>query len=197
MGSPESTLINDIKSELLDTTADHRKKAFGHDILVIDPKHPETSVRFNPLDDVAADIDAGNPSALSRARGIALQLAPDPTPPYPYTSFKIYTTYDALKLDDRQILDVLALARREGAMTMIHAENSDCIAWLTEQLELAGKTAPRFHADARPAIAEREATHRAISLAEIVGRRMLVVHVSGQDAISPVTLPLSISLRLA
>lgn len=103
-----------------------------------------------------------------------------------YTSFKIYMTYDALKLDDRQILDVLALARREGAMTMIHAENSDCIAWLTEQLELAGKTAPRFHADARPAIAEREATHRAISLAEVVEVPMLIVHVSGQDAMEQI-----------
>ena len=30
-----------------------------------------------------------------------------------YTSFKIYMTYDALKLSDRQILDVLALARSE------------------------------------------------------------------------------------
>ena len=30
-----------------------------------------------------------------------------------YTSFKIYMTYDALKLSDRQILDVLALAREE------------------------------------------------------------------------------------
>ena len=30
-----------------------------------------------------------------------------------YTSFKIYMTYDALKLSDREILDVLALARTE------------------------------------------------------------------------------------
>lgn len=103
-----------------------------------------------------------------------------------YTSFKIYTTYDALKLDDRHILDVLALARREGAMTMIHAENSDCIAWLTEQLELAGKAAPRFHPDARLAIVKREATHSAILLAEIVGVPMLVVHVSGQDAMEQI-----------
>src|SRR6266849_923820 len=35
-----------------------------------------------------------------------------------YTSFKIYMTYETLKLDDRQILSVLALARREGAMGM-------------------------------------------------------------------------------
>ena len=39
-----------------------------------------------------------------------------------YTSFKIYMTYDALKLSDRQILNVLALARDERALVMIHAE---------------------------------------------------------------------------
>src|SRR5438067_1403640 len=49
-----------------------------------------------------------------------------------YTSVKIYMTYDDLKLGDRQIIEVLATARRHGAMTMIHAENSDCIGWLTE-----------------------------------------------------------------
>ncbi len=103
-----------------------------------------------------------------------------------YTSFKIYTTYDALKLCDREILDVLALARREDAMTMVHAENADAIAWITEKLELAGKTAPRHHADARPALAEREATHRAITLAEIVDVPMLVVHVSGGEAMDQI-----------
>ena len=52
-----------------------------------------------------------------------------------YTSFKIYMTYETLKLDDRQIISVLALARDEGALVMVHAENSDCITWLTEELE--------------------------------------------------------------
>src|SRR6516225_2853407 len=33
-----------------------------------------------------------------------------------YTSFKIYMTYETLKLSDRQIISVLALARHEGAM---------------------------------------------------------------------------------
>src|SRR6218665_1796570 len=74
-----------------------------------------------------------------------------------YTSFKIYMTYEDLKLDDRQIIEVLALARRQGAMTMIHAENSDCIAWLTEQLLDAGLTAPRHHGSSRPMAVEREA----------------------------------------
>ncbi|HEX3636016.1 MAG TPA: amidohydrolase family protein, partial [Paraburkholderia sp.] len=74
-----------------------------------------------------------------------------------YTSFKIYMTYDALKLSDREMLDTLSVARSEGAMVMIHAENADCIAWLTERLLAAGHTAPRYHATSRPMLVEREA----------------------------------------
>lgn len=103
-----------------------------------------------------------------------------------YTSFKIYMTYDDLKLNDRQILETLAVARREGALVMIHAENNDCIAWLTEQLLAAGHTAPHFHADSRPMLVEREATHRAIALSELVDVPVLIVHVSGQEAIEQI-----------
>lgn len=103
-----------------------------------------------------------------------------------YTSFKLYMTYDDLKLDDGQILDVLALARREGAMAMIHAENADCIAWLTRKLEAAGQTAPRFHSHSRPMLVEREATHRAISLAELIDVPILIVHVSGREAVEQI-----------
>src|SRR5688572_15903828 len=60
-----------------------------------------------------------------------------------YSSFKVYMTYDDMKLDDGQILDVLDVARQHGAMAMIHAENADCIEWLTKKLEAAGRTAPR------------------------------------------------------
>jgi dihydropyrimidinase len=103
-----------------------------------------------------------------------------------YTSFKIYMTYDDLKLSDREILEVMDLARREGAMVMVHAENSDAIAWLTEKLVAAGRSAPRHHADARPAPVEREATHRAIMLAELVDVPILIVHVSGGEAIEQI-----------
>jgi dihydropyrimidinase len=103
-----------------------------------------------------------------------------------YTSFKIYMTYDDLKLDDGQILDVLSVAREHGAMAMIHAENADCIEWLTKRLEAAGRTAPRFHAHARPMLVEREATHRAIALSELVDVPILVVHVSGREAVEQI-----------
>jgi dihydropyrimidinase len=103
-----------------------------------------------------------------------------------YTSFKVYMTYDDLKLDDRQILEVLALARREHAMVMVHAENSDVIGWLTDKLEAAGLTAPRYHATSRPMAVEREATHRAITLSEVVGVPILIVHVSGREAVEQI-----------
>ncbi|CAN7569565.1 dihydropyrimidinase [Variovorax paradoxus] len=103
-----------------------------------------------------------------------------------YTSFKIYMTYDDLKLDDGQILDVLAVAREHGAMAMIHAENADCIEWLTKRLEASGRTAPRFHAHARPMLVEREATHRAIALSELVDVPIMIVHVSGREAVEQI-----------
>ncbi|MEJ8812881.1 dihydropyrimidinase [Variovorax ureilyticus] len=103
-----------------------------------------------------------------------------------YTSFKIYMTYDDLKLNDGQILDVLSVAREHDAMAMIHAENADCIEWLTRRLEASGRTAPRFHAHARPMLVEREATHRAIALSELVDVPIMIVHVSGKEAVEQI-----------
>lgn len=103
-----------------------------------------------------------------------------------YTSFKIYLTYDALMLTDREFLDVLAVARRDGAMVMVHAENNDMIAWMAERLIGAGLRAPKFHAMARPMLVEREATHRSIALAELVDVPILIVHVSGGEAIEQI-----------
>jgi dihydropyrimidinase len=103
-----------------------------------------------------------------------------------YTSFKIYMTYDDLKLSDREILSVFELARREGAMVMVHAESSDAIAWLTGRLTSAGQTAPKYHAAARPMPVEREATHRAITFSELADVPILIVHVSGADAVEQI-----------
>ncbi|MEA2782790.1 MAG: dihydropyrimidinase [Rhodospirillaceae bacterium] len=98
------------------------------------------------------------------------------------TSIKIFLTYDLLVLSDYQVLDVLSFARREGAMIMIHAENDDCVRWLTDKLLAAGKTGIKFHGKAHSAIGDREATQRAISLAEIVEVPILIAHVSAREA---------------
>ena len=100
-----------------------------------------------------------------------------------YTSFKVYMTYDKLKLSDYQLLDVLALARREGALVMIHAENHDMIPWLANRLLDKGLSQPRYHAVSHARIAEGEATNRAVALAELLDVPLLIVHVSAAEAI--------------
>ena len=96
-------------------------------------------------------------------------------------SLKVFLTYDDVRLDDRQYLRVLAAARRAGALVTVHAENYDAIGWLTEALLKAGMTAPKYHAWARPTVIEREATHRAIALAELVDQPIQIFHVSGPE----------------
>jgi len=100
-----------------------------------------------------------------------------------YTSFKVYMTYDLLALDDRQMLDILAVARREGALVMVHAENHEMINWLTSRLLERGLGAPRFHAVSHARLAEGEATNRAVALSQLLDVPILLVHVSAGEAI--------------
>ena len=99
------------------------------------------------------------------------------------TSFKVYITYDLLKLDDGQMLDVLAAADRERALVMVHAENNEMIKWIAKRLLERGHTLPKFHAVSHSPLAESEATHRVIQLARLLDVPVLVVHVSGIEAV--------------
>ena len=103
-----------------------------------------------------------------------------------YTHFKIYMTYEALKLNDLEILKLLSVARNFGAMPMVHAENDDCITWLTDLLLESGKVSPKYHAVSRPVIMEDEATHSAISIAELIDIPILIVHVSSERAMTKI-----------
>jgi len=100
-----------------------------------------------------------------------------------YTSFKVYMTYDLLQLDDGQMLDILALARREGAFVMVHAENHEMIKWLTGRLLDRGLGSPRYHAVSHTRLAEGEATNRAVTLSQLLDVPILLVHVSAAEAI--------------
>jgi len=103
-----------------------------------------------------------------------------------YTSFKVFMTYEGLALSDMEMLNVMAVARETGALVMVHAENYDAIRFLTDRLERAGKTAPHYHVASRPIPVEREATHRAISLAELVDVPVMIVHVSNREAMDEI-----------
>ena len=102
-------------------------------------------------------------------------------------SLKVFLTYDAVHLDDREYLQVLAAARRNGALVTVHCENYAAIRWRSEALLADGRTAPKYHAWSRPRMVEREATHRAIALAELVDQPIQVFHVSCPEAAEEIT----------
>jgi dihydroorotase-like cyclic amidohydrolase len=97
-------------------------------------------------------------------------------------------TYDALKLRDGELLDVMLATRKHNFTTMIHAENGEVVEWMTKKLEERGMTEPYHHYTSRPPIVEAEATNRAISLSEIIQIPILLVHVS-----APVYSPVDIT----
>ena len=91
-----------------------------------------------------------------------------------------------MKLDDRQIL-----RRAGGRAPARRAGDGPCGERRLHRLadrgaRAAGHTAPKYHADSRPMAVEREATHRAIALSEVVDVPILIVHVSGREAIEQI-----------
>ncbi len=103
-----------------------------------------------------------------------------------YTSFKVFMTYEDLRLSDGQILDTMDVARRTGALVMVHCENEDAIRYLIGRHEAEGDVAPRAHATTRPMAVEREATHRAVSLAEVADVPLVIVHVSNRESMEEI-----------
>jgi dihydropyrimidinase len=68
----------------------------------------------------------------------------------------------------------------------VHCENYEAINWRTEALLAAGHAAPKYHAWSRPRMIEREATHRAIALAELVDQPIQIFHVSCPEVVEEI-----------
>src|SRR3982751_6208880 len=101
-------------------------------------------------------------------------------------SFKIFMTYERTRLTDEQILDVMAAARKHGALVMVHAENHGMISWLAGRMVKQGNTLARYHAICHTRGSEAEAIQRVVALAELVDCPILIVHVSTIDGIEAI-----------
>jgi dihydropyrimidinase len=103
------------------------------------------------------------------------------------TSYKLFMAYKgALMVDDETLFRTMQVARKTGALVMVHAENGDAIDVLVKDALAAGNTAPIWHALTRPPELEGEATNRAIQLAHIAGAPLYVVHVSCKESVDPI-----------
>ena len=103
------------------------------------------------------------------------------------TSFKLFMAYPGvLYSDDGQIFRAMQKAAENGGTIMMHAENGIVIDVLREQAVQRGETDPIYHSITRPPVTEAEATHRAISYAELAGCPLYVVHMSAKEAVAEV-----------
>ena len=98
-----------------------------------------------------------------------------------HRSIKIFTTYDKVRQDDAAILNLMDLARRNGALVCIHAENDGMIRHMTGQLLAENKTTPRYHAHSHPREAEIEAIDRMCRFADFTGASIMIFHVSTRE----------------
>src|SRR5579862_6678523 len=102
-------------------------------------------------------------------------------------SFKLFMAYpNVLMVDDATIFRALQQTSKNGALICMHAENGSVIDVMVRQALAEGKTAPIHHALTRPTVAEAEAVHRAIALAEIADVPIYIVHLSSEDALNQV-----------
>lgn len=104
------------------------------------------------------------------------------------TSFKLFMAYPGVFMSsDAQIFEAMQCAGDIGATICLHAENGGVIDVLTKQALAKGHREPKYHALTRPALAESEATFRAIKLAQMANVPVYIVHLSASEALEEVT----------
>jgi dihydropyrimidinase len=102
-------------------------------------------------------------------------------------SFKLYLAYrDRLMVADGAAFRIMRAAGALGALTLVHAENGDLIETLVAEARAAGRLAAGVHGETRPALAEGEATHRAMQLAQLAAAPIYIVHVTCREALAAV-----------
>jgi dihydropyrimidinase len=103
-------------------------------------------------------------------------------------SVKLFTTYKeaGYMLGHEKAQMVLMGCREAGILVTVHAEADDVVSEATQAGISAGKTAPRYHPDLRPAQAEALAVKRLAELSQETGCPVYIVHLSSQAGLEVV-----------
>lgn len=103
-------------------------------------------------------------------------------------SFKLYMTYDAMVMEDKEIYQTLSRLKQLGAIAGVHCENRGIIGARLEEL-LQKKGHRRDMADypsTRPNLAEAEAVSRLMKIAACVDTPVIIVHLSTKEGYAEV-----------
>jgi dihydropyrimidinase len=161
----------------------HKAAAFGGTTTVIDfvsldfPTFRESVEAWHAKAQKAA-VDYSFHMNLTRLDdALAAEIAS--LPGLGITTLKVFTAYNnRLRLDDGLIFRAMRIARDNGMLVMLHAENGDVIETLVAEALAAGKTSPEWHARTRPAWGAVEATLRAAALSAQADAALYVVHMN-------------------
>ena len=102
------------------------------------------------------------------------------------TSLKVYLAYDALRVDDGQLLDILGECRSLGLQIGCHCENGDVVNLLQKRELSRGNRGPAAHPLSRPPEAEAEAISRYCYIAALADCPVTVVHLSSAAGLEEV-----------
>jgi dihydropyrimidinase len=95
-----------------------------------------------------------------------------------HASIKVFMTYDKIKLDDEQVLNVLQAARDNGAFVCVHAENHGMITFMVKRLIANGLTTPPVFPMSHPRLAEVDAIQRLVVMSRFIDQPIMIFHVS-------------------
>ncbi|MCB9134883.1 MAG: dihydropyrimidinase [Anaerolineales bacterium] len=94
-------------------------------------------------------------------------------------TLKTFMAYNGrLRLHDGEIFRVLQIAKENGMLVMLHAENGDVIDNLIEAALARGDTSPAWHARTRPPWSAVDATFRGATLAAQAASSLYIVHMN-------------------
>ena len=102
------------------------------------------------------------------------------------SSFKMYMTYPAMMIGDRDMYWALKELKSLGGLCGVHCENAGVIDGMIAEKKAAGETAPSSHSLTRPPYLEAEAVSRLLRIAQAADAPVVIVHLTNQEALKEV-----------
>ena len=102
------------------------------------------------------------------------------------SSFKMYLTYPAMMIGDRDVYWALKELRALGGIAGFHCENSGVIDGMIAERKAAGELSPASHPLTRPPCLEAEAVGRLLRIAQAADCPVVIVHLTNREALREV-----------
>ena len=102
------------------------------------------------------------------------------------SSFKMYMTYPAMMVGDRDMYWALKELKSLGGICGVHCENAGVIDGMIAERKNSGQFSPACHPLTRPPYLEAEAVSRLLRIAQAAEAPVVIVHLTNQEALKEV-----------